>query len=1036
MAGTSMKDAPFSTGQNEGTDRSVLPFPELSNLRNARYRKNNRLGKRYGASALSSVNNSGVTLGNGTGNTRVVGPGFAVVDDQCAVFDNVTQNWVDPRQLDPLSPRVPGAISGWVPDTGFFPVPALSQQGQTLTPCAQCFGIGYLWTAISFVDPLNSPDPMIRVVATNPNDQTLVFTQDFRASTPVQGGLQYPKLVVCGATVILVYMSRQLNAARAINGRRLNSLAGGFSAEVTLDANVSSGTGFVAFDAVPYTATQFLLTSVDSTVTQAIFWAFDAATFAHPTPITYSAAGTPQILAVSMLTTSTAVYFTASLNDATKSIYVTVYTLALALVGTVRVDVGGLIQGAPGYCAPLANGDVRCVFGYTPTAGSTTPLFYFRDVTAGGALAAANPLAQLRFQPISRPFSAGSQVYLWCTNQDASGGFGYATLLRLPAAAEVTAQVTGTVVVASCPIEMSPQDFLVRSSPPVFDQLGLPFVTRIGTTAAYSFVSPALFSVPDTSVPFSHGFRAVQARHYTDAIGARTGGSLIIDGASFIPGGTLSRLGKRGAVEEGFVLPPAISSITPNGVGGAMTPSSVYKYAAVFKARSELSGRFEVSAVSAVGTATMGASDTKVNILVLAPTVGARQNTQVELYRTAANGSVFYLVDSFDRSIVYLDTFADSVVTKRQVLYTQVGQTLPNAFPPPSRFGVVGGQRIWLGGLFRNDVVHCSKLILGDQSPSWADSDSFRVLLPAPCTGLAWMDNLVAFTAEGIYVISGDGPDDSGNGGFSSAIRLPFALGCIEPRSVFTIDDGTFFQTARGLYLLPRGFGSPVPAGDAVLDSLATYPIITGCAALTKHNEQTIRWTCLDSLAATAGQQIVYDVVHKAWSLDYMTDQSNTSQTAPVSAIGQWLGGELVLGMPTPLFSATSSSFNDTTWPIAMSATTGDIRLFGMQSHGVIQRTTVLAEVRSACTLTIARVTDQGSGSTTRVFTATPPDEAIGALAYTECQLGSGEVRDVTSLRLTVSESSTSEGLAFIGLALEQGPSLGLKLLPARDRVT
>jgi hypothetical protein len=386
--------------------------------------------------------------------------------------------------------------------------------------------------------------------------------------------------------------------------------------------------------------------------------------------------------------------------------------------------------------------------------------------------------------------------------------------------------------------------------------------------------------------------------------------------------------------------------------------------------------------------------------------------------------------------LTFTDGLSDTILSAQQALYTQVGQTLPNAFPPASRFGAVGGGRIFLGGQERPDIVTASKLIFGDQSPSFADADAFAIVLPAPCTGLAWMDVLVMFTAEGIYIANGDGPDDSGTGDFGNLTRMPYELGCIEPRSVVVVDDGCFFQTARGLYLLPRGFGSPTPAGDAVQDSLSSdqFPIITGTAVLTKTTEQTVHWSCSDE-GGFFGQRIVYDLAHKAWAVD---SYGGGISSAAVG-VGQWADNEVAIFQPTlasPLpLAITNGSFSDAGAPIQVSIATGDIRPFGVQSRGPMQRFAVLSELRSPCMLVVDRITDRGSNSTSRVFSGVAPDDQIGTKNYTQVDLGPLELRSIASLRIALSESSTGEGLAFIALSIERGTSDGLRLEKPADRI-
>lgn len=1046
MSGPEVLEAVFSAGQNEGVERSILPVPQFSAIQNARQRKSGRWGKRYGLTTLSAVTLSSAALGNGTNARRSIGPGFCTVDDKAYAFDQNSGNWVDPVRLSTANlgavsttanPRVPGVVSGWLPDTTYLPVPALSEQQQFKSPCAQAYFIGYLWHCVQFVDPWNLVDAMLRVTATNPVDQSLVFLQDFRAGTPGNGGLAFPKLVACGATLVLTYAQQLTAANRSVNGRNLTTLSGGFGAEVIIDAapNVSG-----IYDASGYDGTQFVLCTAKAAANNVELHLVTAATLATAHGVTYTDAN-PTINGCSIVGAANVIYLTVSTHngagpaDATR---VAVYSALFVLTGAVTVDATMSTQA---YSVMLPGGGVRCIYGFTSTSvgGTNVQKFSWVDISATPAIATGTRLTQFRYQPISKPFSVGTQVYIWCTNIDADtvDNLGYATLLRVPAFAEYPGAFNGSVYnEVDCPIELSAQDFLVTVES---DTIGIAAPAQIGTSADWAVLLPTFLS-PPTALSNAHAFRVIQAKHYTDSAANRSVNALRADGCNFLPGGVLVRIDERGAVEEGFSQTPILYNAVAAG-GGGQTASSTYEYVGVFKSRSS-NNRFEVSGVSPVLTVALGAGQTKVTLNFKPLESGARSGIQCEIYRTLSNGSIFYLLDSVDGSPdpsnsgarTIIDGAPDSEIAAAPVLYTQVGQTLPNCFPPPSRFGTVGAQRIHLGGLLRNDVSHCSKLMLGDQSPSWADNDAFRIVWPSSLTGLAFMDNLMGFTDEGVYVVSGDGPDDSGDGVFSPPQRLPYAITCIEPRSVIAVDEGCFFQSRRGLYMIPRGFGAPIPAGDVVMDTLAAFPIITGVAVVTKATEQTIRWTCVDAPVPTAGRSIVYDLAHKCWSVDYY----GAGATLPHTAQGQWLNGEVAMAGPTVGTSTqkvTGSTYDDEGSPISMDLVTGDLRPFGSMSEGVMSKIDVLAEVRSACTLQINKTTEFGtSPASLRVFALAAGDAQVGQLAVTETELGNTELRDAMSLRIDWHESSTSEGLAFVALAVEHQEGEGLKRVSPLSR--
>jgi hypothetical protein len=1008
MAGTDIADTLLVAGQNEGIETAVLPPPQMLSVSNMRLRKSSRWGKRFGHTSLSVVN-----LGTGSGLNRAVGGGkgnaltcFALTDDRCSVYDQTAASFVVPS-----GPKL-GAASGWLPDTSFFPVPARSLQFQTSTPCSNCYAFGYLWTVIQYTDPTATGDNLLRLVATDPNDQTVIRIDDFTPTTAGFGGNSYPKLNLVGSTLMLTYTVGKAGT-RSVAGRTITGIGGTWSGESTLLTLVG-----LVYDANTYSTTR-LAVSVAAAAGSSVTL-YSTAFAVGPTQAIVDASGNPltEISVVGTSTVAAGEIYVGYACAATPAIKVIVFTANLAgTVGTAVVSAGTTRP----LLALQPTGGVVVVYGQNIT--TSIGAFSIGNVTAAAALGGGS-FAQRSLFPISMPFNVGSSTYIWTkTEYGGASSASYATLVRL---------VVGTFVT----LEMSSQDFLVSTGQAVagiFDQRGLPAVARIGTSAAYAAPVPTLYAVP-SAVATGHDFRTMQVKHYTDSANRRGLSPLYADSSSFLPMGALTRVDDRGPIEEGFLHTPTIGAITPAAGAGSLVPLSDYYYTAIYKSRNS-NGRFEVSAPSNPFKISMGAGQNQNTVSVVSLGLTARSNVTIEVYRTLSNTQTFYLVaviDSGTGVVTFLDQLSDSLAAQQPALYTQVGQTLANSFPPPARFGCVGGQRIFLGGLIRPDIVQASKLMFGDQSPSFADSDGFRIVFPAPVTGLAWMDALVIFTTEGIYITSGDGPDDSGVGDFGNITRMPYEIGCIEPRSVVVVDDGCFFQTARGIYLLPRGFGAPVPAGDNVQDTLALYPVITGTAVLTKSTEQSVHWTCSDT-ASLGGARIVYDLAHKAWSVD------TVNGTAPCGA-GQWSGNEVVmfqsaLSSTVPL-ALTNATYSDAGLPIAIVLATGDLRPFGVTSEGVISKLQLLAELRSACSLDIFRSTEWGSNSATRAFTLAAGDYQIGQITVTEAELGNGELRNAMRLRVAFQESSTSEGLAFIAMSLEHEQGQGLKRVFPLSMVT
>ena len=132
----------------------------------------------------------------------------------------------------------------------------------------------------------------------------------------------------------------------------------------------------------------------------------------------------------------------------------------------------------------------------------------------------------------------------------------------------------------------------------------------------------------------------------------------------------------------------------------------------------------------------------------------------------------------------------------------------------------------------------------------------------------------------------------------------------------------------------------------------------------------------------------------------------------------------------------TNSAFDDNGSAIPMFIRTGDIRPFGPTEQGSVQRLSTLLELRSACSVTVGKVSDRGTAhNATRVYTGVGPDTTPGQLSTLLTDLGSTEQRSISSLRVEISESSTTEGVALIAMALENGAPEGARLNKPADRI-
>lgn len=344
------------------------------------------------------------------------------------------------------------------------------------------------------------------------------------------------------------------------------------------------------------------------------------------------------------------------------------------------------------------------------------------------------------------------------------------------------------------------------------------------------------------------------------------------NGAALIPGGQLMQV-SGGLVQPQLPLHPPTIESSVKSAGGFLEDSSTYQYVAVWE-YTDQDGNLHQSAPSAVRPVTMLAGQTQVTIGVDYP-IGFGPSTKVvaNLYRTAADGSIFYRQTGSDPTSprpvapggTRLDNCSDNNLTTAATLYTE-GGTL-DADPAPScRFGTSGKRRMALGGLFQANRVQFSTLSATGVPPSFPNDPAFQIDFPAAVTGLAFIDDVfVVFTSDRIFLVTGDGPDDTGVGEFQTR-ELPASVGCHLWGSVIATDDGVFFGSYDGLYLLPRGFGPPINVGARFQDELRTTPNIVSATICHDREAPTVRFACAPVAYTSGGWVMVYHLRNKEWT--------------------------------------------------------------------------------------------------------------------------------------------------------------------------
>jgi hypothetical protein len=291
---------------------------------------------------------------------------------------------------------------------------------------------------------------------------------------------------------------------------------------------------------------------------------------------------------------------------------------------------------------------------------------------------------------------------------------------------------------------------------------------------------------------------------------------------------------------------------------------------------------------------------------------------------------------------------------------------------------------------------------------------------------------LVAFSRRAIYAITGDGPNDQGVGQFSPPRAICKDLGCVDYRSIVQTAAGIFFQSERGLFLIPRGLGAPQFVSMPVEVTQQGYPYCLGALFTADTDMQLLRFVMSTSqYLASSGSQIVltFDPELNAWAKDTYAQK--------IQAVGVWDAEPALNNTRAAVFALADLSSSATcgyresvaitdmsnTTPEAYTAlvSTTQLRPFGMCGWGKVDAVLLLtSELSGAPALTYVLGQD---GSTTETLNWVGATTNTGQEAYYEARPAK-----TACTSLTVTLSCTSGRVSWHGIQLSLQP-LGERLV-------
>jgi len=477
--------------------------------------------------------------------------------------------------------------------------------------------------------------------------------------------------------------------------------------------------------------------------------------------------------------------------------------------------------------------------------------------------------------------------------------------------------------------------------------------------------------------------------------------------------------------EMGFMYRPPKPTLA-QAAGGSLTATSTYQYVLVYRWR-DRHGRLWRSAPSDVSSITLTAGNQTVNLTAetLRVTMKAAKfnynvpsaqmhAVEIEVYRTAGNGSVFRLRSVLGNDVTndtntLADTSADTTIAAREKLYTE-GE-VSNGTPPCPRVLHVIGSRLWA-------VVNDADLWFTKEPKEGYGAEfaaAFRLPLdpgPGRVTGLAGMDGrTLVGRATRWSVISGSGPDARGEGMYDFPTVLPGKTGPTDQNGIVETQDGVFYASDRGIHQLDRGLSEQyIGAG------VESYNSQTVTASVS-----TTEWPHA-RFSMSGGDVLVYDWLFKQWTV--------STGIGTCVAAGIWRGAEARLRSTGVVTWEVPGQAEDTGVVITSSWETTWISPFGIGGKGRLKAAFILCEGLGAHTL---RCTFRRNF----VTTADTAQNLTGSVGNYKAE-ARPIVQRCTSIKIAVQDvlASATRGVKWTGFSLLLKPQDGMTTLPASSRMT
>ena len=354
--------------------------------------------------------------------------------------------------------------------------------------------------------------------------------------------------------------------------------------------------------------------------------------------------------------------------------------------------------------------------------------------------------------------------------------------------------------------------------------------------------------------------------------------------------------------------------------------------------------------------------------LNLTDKIAAASKVILSIYRTEANGTIFYRVSSLLAPIFndvsadyyyFMDYTTDYQLISHDQLYTTGGEVDNIAAPATSIMTTFKNRLIavpqenqfqfW----YSKQVIPGSPVEFSDVFVQNVDQRGGKI------TAVGAMDDkLILFKTNSIYYVVGDGPTPAGTfNDFSAPILITTDCGCTNKKSIVVMPEGLMFKSSKGIYLLTRAL--EVKYIGAEVEAYNQFNVTSAQLITTAYE---VRFT-LDN-----GVALVFDYYVNQWGV-------HTNINASDATVFQ---NQYTYITPTgTILKEASGVYTDNGAFIQLSLTTSWLSFAGLQGYERFYDMLLLGDYKSPHTLNVQFAYDFNNTTTQTVQIPVTSDPGV-----------------------------------------------------------